>query len=183
MPPGKNLIYEPAQLYDFVTLILPIPVSLRTNILTILVSIIVVGTALLLACKILWRHSRCAPFVLITYGIFGVLLTSFYGVYFGGPDHPIPRYLSVLSPVLALLGITAAYRVLVSMRNDLRQMVVRPIAALSVILVVGLNARFYRNGLEHENEHYFKVVDWVEANVPPEIFIGVFDSGNAGFLS
>jgi len=79
--------------------------------------------------------------------MFGIFLILFYGAYFGG-TYFMPRYLAPLSPVLALVGVTAAYRVLISVRRNLRQMVLAPLAALAVILVVGLNGRLYYYGLE-----------------------------------
>ena len=45
---GGNLVFVPAPLFDFVTLIFPVPLSLRTRLPTILVSLIVVGSAVAL---------------------------------------------------------------------------------------------------------------------------------------
>jgi len=175
---GGNLVHVPAPLFDFVTLVLPIPLSLRTKLPTILISVVTIGGSFVLAGKMLWSYSRSAPFVLVTYGILGVLLISFYGAYFGAP-YFMSRYLSVLSPVLALVGVTAAYRVLMSMRKDLRQMVLASAAAMAVILVMGLDGRLYHNGMQHE---HFQVVDWVEAHVPPQTWVGAPQSGTLGFF-
>ena len=85
----------------------------------------------------------------------------------------------MLSPVLALVGVIAAYRVLMSMRNDMRRMVLAPVAALAAIFVVGLNGRLYYNGMEHE---HFQVVNWVEAHVPPQTWVGAPQTGTLGFF-
>ncbi len=175
---GGNLIHVPAPLFDFVTLVLPIPLSARTAMLTILLSIAVIGMALVLAGKMLWSYSRSAPFILVTYGILGIFLILFYGGYFCAP-YFMSRYLAVLSPVLALVGVTAAYRVLILIRSGLRQMVLAPVAALVVILVVGHNGRLYKNGMQHE---HFQVVGWVEAHVPPQTWVGAPQTGTLGFF-
>ena len=174
---GGNFIYVPAPLFDFVTLVFPVPLSLRTMWPTILVSLLVLGVALVLVGKMLWRQSRPAPFVLVAYGILGVFLISFYGGYFGAP-YFMSRYLTILSPVLALMGVSAAYRMVMSMRSHLRQMVLVSVAALALILVVGLNARHYHNA-KHE---HFQVVDWVETHVPPQTWVGAVQSGTLGFF-
>jgi len=175
---GENLIYLPAKLLEFVTVVVPIPSLLETRTLMIVLAVAVIAAALVLAGKTLWSSSTAAPFVLLTYGIFGILLILFYGIYFGVP-YFLSRYFSVLSPALALVGITAAYRLLMLMRNDVRQMVVLPIACLIGLFVVALNGVLYRNGMWHQ---HFQVVDWVEAHVPPQTWVGAVQTGTLGYF-
>jgi hypothetical protein len=52
-------------------------------------------------------------------------------------------------------------------------------AALTAMLALGLNLRLYLLGSEHE---HFQVVEWVEANVPKETWVGAIQTGTLGFF-
>jgi hypothetical protein len=176
---GGNLIYLPAVLLDFITILFPIPPTFETNPLTILAFFVVLGAALPLSRKILLSQPRHSTKVaLLTYGIFGILLCSFYGVYFGVPFF-MSRYLSILSPILAAVGVTATYRLLTSTGN-VRRVVQAPMMAVALVVAVGLNVRIYRNGLGTYGN--FPAVDWVLANVPPQTWVGAIQTGTLGFF-
>ena len=174
---GANLVQVPAPLFDFVTLVLPISGPLRTEMVTILISVLALGAAFVISGRTLWRYSRSGPFLLLTYSILALLLISCYGALFGAPWF-ISRYLSLLSPALALIGVTAAYHGLMLL-GHLRRTALASAAAIVTILIVGLNGRLYKHGLQHE---HFQVVDWVEANVPPQTWVGAAQSGTLGFF-
>jgi hypothetical protein len=175
---GGNIDRVPAKLFEFVMVIVPIPGSLETKTLTVLLSIVVVGAALLLACKMLWNYSKSAPFIFMTYAIFAVLLISFYGAYFGAP-YFMARYLSALSPFFALVGVITVYRAIINIKGNWRRVILTPAAALVAIWVLWLNSVLYRNGMDHE---HFQVVNWVEKHVPAGIWVGAPQSGTLGFF-
>jgi len=131
------------------------------------------------AVNFLWTESRIGTHVVVaTYVIFGCLVISFYGLFFGAP-YFMSRYLSILSPFLALLGVIAAYRCLMLMPKRLHQATLIPAAASVAIVAVGLNGMLYRNGLHHE---HFQVVDWVKAHVPAQTWVGAIQTGTLGFF-
>jgi hypothetical protein len=175
---GGNLVQVPAALFAFVTLILPVPHTLRTGSPILLLSLLALAIALSVSFRVLWRQSKAAPIVLLAYGIFGTLLIAFYGLYFGAP-YFISRYLAVLSPICALIGITAVYRALQWLRADTRQIALVSSATLGALLILMLNVRVYRHGLEHE---HFQVVDWVSANVRPQTWVAAAQSGTLGYF-
>ena len=176
---GQNLIYVPAPILEYVMMILPIPGTFETKPLTIILSVLIVAVAAVWAVNFLWTESRIGTrVVVVTYVIFGCLVISFYGLFFGAP-YFMSRYLSILSPFLALLGVIAAYRCLVLMPKRLRQATLMPAAASVAIVAVGLNGMLYRNGLHHE---HFQVVDWVKAHVPAQTWVGAIQTGTLGFF-
>jgi hypothetical protein len=176
---GANLIQVPAPLFDFMTLVLPIPLSLRTKLLVIIGALFVVVTIFLLAARMLWRSSRSARYVLTVYGLLTVFIVAFYGTYFGAP-YFMSRYLAVLSPVLAVFGVFAAYRVLDLVQNNSRRTLLTATVLVSIVLIVGLNVRLYRGGLT-THEH-FQVVTWVQNHVPPETWVGAPQTGTLGYF-
>jgi hypothetical protein len=175
---GQNLIYMPAVLLEYVLVVVPIPNVLHTKLPIVFLSILLVVAAIVFAARIIWTQSKSARYLLITYAIYGTLLFSFYGLYFGVPEF-LSRYLSVLSPVLALLGVVAAYRCCLLLNERIRRPILALGAALITILVIGLNSRLYRNGLHHE---HFQVVDWVTAHVPQDTWVGAIQTGTLGFF-
>ena len=48
-----------------------------------------------------------------------------------------------------------------------------------VLLALGLNVRLYLRGDQHM---HFQVVEWVEENVPPEVWVGAVQTGTLGFF-
>ena len=176
---GGNLIQVPAPLFDFVTLVLPIPLSLRTSVPVVCVGVIIIIAACVLGSYSLWRQSRSARPVLVTYGVFGALLIGFYGLYFGAM-YFMSRYLVVLSPICALCGFMAAYQVMQRLiRADLRWVAFRSAMALALVLAVGLNLRIYHKG---QHQDHFQVVGWVERHVTPATWVGAPQSGTLGYF-
>lgn len=174
---GSNLSLVPAKLFEFVALIAPIPDSLETKWVTIVLCVAVTGVAIAYGYKPLWRASQTARLVLSAYAIFGVLLVAFYGLYFGAA-YFMARYMSILSPGLVLVGVVAVYRLLTSMKNGWVRRLLAPAAAALALWVLFLNGIFYRHGLQHE---HFQVVDWVRQHVPAQSWVGAPQSGTLGF--
>jgi hypothetical protein len=175
---GQNMAYVPALLLEYVGLIVAIPASVETKPLTIALAVAIVAAVLGLASWILWRQSAAARYVVATCAAFGVLLILFYGLFFGA-SYFMARYLSVLSPFLALAGIIVAHRLLVLLNQRVRGVLLTPALIAAALAVVALNALIYRGGMRHE---HFQVVDWVEAHVPPQTWVGAVQTGTLGFF-
>jgi hypothetical protein len=176
---GANLIQLPAPLFDFMTLVLPIPLSLRTKLLVIIGALVVIAAIFLLAARMVWTSSRSAPYILAVYGLLTAFVVAFYGTYFGAP-YFMSRYLAVLSPVLAIFGVIAAYRVLDLVPVNSRRTLLTAMVSVVIAFTIGLNVRLYRSGLT-AHEH-FQVVTWVRNHVPPETWVGAPQSGTLGYF-
>jgi hypothetical protein len=175
---GGNLSYVPAPLFDFVTMVLPVPLSMRMHTSTILVALAVVAMALVLAGRFLWSGSRSPPVICVAYGLLGLFMITFYGAYFGA-SYFMSRYLAVLSPILAIVGLVASYRLLILVPLRARHSIFALTGVAVALLMAALNVRLYRNGMEHE---HFQVVDWVQMNVPSQISVGAIQSGTLGYF-
>jgi hypothetical protein len=143
---GSNFIYVAAPLFDFTTLVLPIPLPLRTRLLTILVCLFVLSPRRHLPRKrsgqtpnqhpLLSSHMEYWPFVdLVLWWILRSFL--FHDPLFSGA-----------------LAISGASRGRCSISNGLfgdrlQQAAVATGTALVVVLALGLNFRIYYNGLSH----------------------------------
>jgi len=176
---GSNLSLAPIKLFEYLTVVLPIPMSLETNLLVILGTLAIVvlyfGLVALVAVH-MTVHERT---LLCAVAIMAGLLLVYYGLLFGAP-HFLGRYLFPLSPFLALFT-SAMVVYLVHQFSGIRwfrQLV--PIAAVFLILLqVGLNARIYRLGTNHA---HFQVVAWVKKNVSTQEWVGAVQTGTLGFF-
>jgi hypothetical protein len=176
---GQNLALVPTTIVELVTVIAPIPRAFESSTLIIWLSVLLTGVAALLSIKLLWARSASGRFVLIAYLIFSILVIGFYGLFFGA-GHFIPRFLGVLSPFFALLGVSAGYRLLLAMRDHHRRTItLKAGAALAMVAVLGANWIIYRNGHYHQ---HMQVVDWVEAHVPNQTWVAAVQSGTLGFF-
>jgi hypothetical protein len=146
--------------------------------LTIFVALAVVVMTLALTGRFLWTGSKSRPIVPVAYGLLSLFMITFYGAYFGA-SYFMSRYLAVLSPILAIVGVVAACRLLALAPSRARQFLAVSAVFVVALLLVGLNVRLYRNGMEHE---HFQVVGWVEANVPPQTWVGAIQTGTLGYF-
>jgi hypothetical protein len=175
---GQNLPLVPVKLADFLMIVFSIPHSLELKKFTIVASIVFVAAVLIWGGTFLCRQSRAGRYVLLTYAIFGLCLVSFYGLYFGAP-YFMSRYLAVLSPVLALISVLAAYRLLALVSERFRSAAATAATAGCLAVELALNIYLYHIGMQHE---HFQVVNWVDAHVSPDTWVGAVQSGTLGFF-
>jgi hypothetical protein len=174
-----NAALMPAALFRYVALVLPIPHEHSTRL------------AVLLFCSataLLWlgllvrvaRHATVEERWLLASGLlFLVALSGYYGLAFGA-GHFLDRYLFPASPFIALVNVACAFSL--SSHLGLRAWVRagRPaLAGLLLVVVIGLDARAYRQGRQHM---HFQVVEWVGRNLTAFTWVGAVQTGTLGFF-
>jgi hypothetical protein len=100
------------------------------------------------------------------------LIATYNGVFFGA-GHFLSRYTAPISILCAFLTVSVAMTWLPARLARIA------FPALLGLLALFLDLRVYRKS--HEQMH-FQVVTWVEANVPPEAWVGAIQSGTVGFF-
>src|SRR5262249_16444442 len=162
---------------EYVLVTLPIPSTLEERPLAIAGSILVIlvgaaGGTLLAA-----RLSAPARRWFAILGLWIGLMVVFYGFFFG-VGFFMSRYFFPFSPFLALVATYWGHRAspAVAPRLALARLAV---PALVALLVVGLDLRLYLRGT---NQGHFQVVEWVERNVPDDVWVGAVQTGTLGFF-
>jgi hypothetical protein len=175
---GENLVELPAPLAEYSSVILQIPLRLEEHVAVLVGGSLVVLIHLFAAWMLARRLEPAARSWFGVVALWMALFVAFYGIRFG-VGFFISRYFFPLSPYLALVTvywIHRAWRESASYRPPLLQ-VAAP--ALILALVVGLNARQYLKGREH---NHFQVVEWVTAHVPDDVWVGAVQTGTLGFF-
>ena len=171
-----NLALVPPKLFEYATLLTPIPAELEGEAWVIAASLL----ALLLAGAWLVPRARRWDFelrALLVLGVsFALLLSAFYGLYFGAP-HFMSRYLLPVSPFFALVAAAALEPTLRA--RALPRGLAMAAATTAAVLALGLNVRIYVYGAEHA---HFQVVEWVQDNVPSDTWVGAIQTGTLGFF-
>lgn len=171
---GQNLPLLPSKLFETIFPMLPIPTSLELSPIVIAIT---AATCAFVIIAFLWMVVRERhPFRdgIIAYTLFGVVLCFYYGTMFGAP-HFLSRYISPLGPLL----ITAAFYVGLRLFQGRLRGAFTAAVVLAMLLSVALSTRLLLPG-KHVHEH-FQVVDWVNENVPEEVWAGAVQTGTLGF--
>lgn len=170
---GQNLWLLPSKLFEDVFPMLPIPAALETNPAVIAITSV---SVLFIVIAFLWMILRERhPFrdAILAYAVFGLMMSYYYGTLFGAP-HFLSRY---TSPLAVFLLTAATYVGLRLFRQAPR--LFSGLAFASLLLSMALTARLALPG-QHVHEH-FQVVDWVEANVPEDTWVGAVQTGTVGY--
>ncbi|ADH86450.1 conserved hypothetical protein [Desulfurivibrio alkaliphilus AHT 2] len=121
--------------------------------------------------------------VLMIGTLFLLGLAGYYGLFFGAA-HFMGRYLSPVSPLLAIL--TVAIGMVAVHQWGPKMMLARWSSAMIpivvVVLVLGLNTRTYLNKGRGSAIDHIQVKQWVEIHVAPEIWVGAVQTGVLGFF-
>ena len=173
-----NLWRVPTKLFENVAFVLPIPNDVERMPLVIAVcalALVAVGAGVLRAAR---RGTPVVRGIAAVGGVYVVVLASFYGFGYGA-GHFMSRYLFPTSTMLAL----ASVGLLAGLLARMPERVHVPLGAVAVgtalCLALGLHWRIYATGTEHE---HFQVVEWVEANVPDDVWVGAIQTGTLGFF-
>ena len=174
---GQNLVDLPAALAEYVLVTLPIPSQWEERRAVIAASMLVIGVGIVAAALFASRISAAGRRWFGILGLWAALLAIFYGLFFG-VGFFLSRYFFPLSPFLALVSVYWAYGAwrAVASRLALARLA---LPALLVLLVVGLDLRLYLRGA---NQGHFQVVEWVQQNVPDDVWIGAVQTGTLGFF-
>jgi hypothetical protein len=175
---AENLALVPPKLFEYLAPLLPLPNVVETWPLVIAAcTLLAVGVAVALLVGARAMHDAERALLWLGGGL-TVALAAFYGLSFGA-GHFMSRYLFAASPALALLvGAVAALAWQAAGARGITGL--RTAAAgVAILLAVGLHARLYVNGNQHE---HFQVVEWVQENVPEELWVGAIQTGTLGFF-
>jgi hypothetical protein len=175
---GSNLGLAPLKFFETMFPMLPIPTALEGSAAAnALLGLVAAG----ILAAFLWgaiRRGGTFWVVLAAYALHAVLVFGYYGLFFGAPWF-LSRYFAPLAPLL----ITAAVSVGLDLARRLRGAEAAPLAAGAgigaLVLSLLLSARLLLPG-QHVHEH-FQVVDWVEAHVAPETWMGAVQTGTLGY--
>lgn len=171
---ASNLARVPTKLVEYLLVVVPIPAVVEEAASFLILCTL--GIAGVVAALAFW--ARPEPGVrraVLSIGAgYAAALCLFYGLFFGA-GHFMSRYLFPLSPLLALLLVFVARR---SGSRAPRFVQVAGSVAL-VVLVAAYGLRLYARGAQHEHG---QVIDWVEAHVAPEVWVGAVQTGTLGFF-
>lgn len=175
-----NLSIIPANLVEALLLYLPIPRQYESNAIVVLGSVILLlGVAALIGRFVSRSGLRGNRFTFLVGG-FGLSLAGYYGLFFGAP-HFITRYMSSMTPLLAVLMAALFYQLLLLRRQRVfigDTLMVGLLA--SALLITG--ARSMSHVQEDPNNGHRQVVDWVSQNVLPSQWVAAVQTGTLGFF-
>lgn len=173
-----NVALLPASLFRYVTLALPVPHEHNTRLAVILICSAVLALWGALLVQLARRVAGAERWLFISGSLFSLGLVAYYGFAFGA-GHFLDRYLFPASPFIALVNLAC----IVAVASRLRWRWVAPcrvaLGAALALVIAGLDARAYRNGLEHM---HFQVVDWVARNIADTTWVAAVQTGTLGFF-
>lgn len=175
---ANNIREVPFKLFEYMFVVLPIPQALEARSLVLaLTSLLVVtySTVAVFALRRLARKDRLLPVAVATYAL---LLVTYYGLYFGAA-HFVGRYLSPISPWTTLFTAWCLLELVRRSTGAPQMALAHAGLGIAVILSLGLNLRWYLIGNRHMHD---QVVDYVEENVPEEVWVGAVQTGTLGFF-
>ncbi len=180
IPFGHNLGEVPSKLFEYANLIVPIPQVLeRSSFFLAVASVVAVAYVGLLAVTYRRLSADQRALFSVVAGM-SVPVIGYYGLLFGAP-HFVGRYFFPFSPFTALFSATlvvVAYDRWLAPRRFGRPLAMAAGAA-ALLVVIGLQARFYRKGDDHM---HFQVVAWVARNVPENTWVAAVQTGTLGFF-
>lgn len=179
---GSNLGLAPLKLFETMFPMLPVPGAFEGS--TLANAVLGLAAAGILVAFLAGAIRRGGSFrvVLVAYALHAALVFFYYGLFFGAPWF-LSRYFAPLAPLM----ITAA----VSVGLDLARRLAGPagraaagriaagVGVAALALALALSARLLLPG-RHVHEH-FQVVDWIEAHVAPETWVGAVQTGTLGY--
>lgn len=173
---GENLVHVPLVIAESLLVTLPVPMAIEKHPAILLGSFAVCVAGLVggiaLARELAPAARRCVAIL----GLALAAFVAFYGLTFG-VGFFLSRYFFPFSPFLALLGVTWAWRLLAA---HAPRGALPAAAAIALVLVAALDVRLYLRGLTHQG--HFQVVEWVQQNVPPDVWVGAIQTGTLGFF-
>ncbi|MBL8861135.1 MAG: hypothetical protein JNK02_03905 [Planctomycetes bacterium] len=172
---ASNLAHLPVAIAEYVVAVIPVPASVETHPAVIAGSVVVIVAAGALAVRIAHRaDARVRTFVVLLL-LYAGGLALYYGFFFGVPFF-LSRYMFPLAAFAAILWAAVVDALLA--RRPSRWPAVA-VAGVTLALLLVANWRIYRDGRRHM---HFQVVEWVQAHVPREAWVGAVQTGTLGFF-
>jgi hypothetical protein len=173
-----NTALLPASLFRYITLVVPVPHEYNTRLPVILACSAVVLLWAGLVVTVARRAVAVERWLLLSGLLLFLGLATYYGLAFGA-GHFLDRYLFPASPFLALLNVAILISVTRNLHSRWWMQAGRVAMAALLLLVVGVDARAYRQGRQHM---HFQVVDWVERNLADTTWVAAIQTGTLGFF-
>ncbi len=175
---GSNLYLLPSRLFEYLLPMLPIPAALERTSIAVAVCTVVVAVALFAFVLAIWRAGDRSRLLVLTYLIFGVFLASYYGLYFGAP-HFLSRYMAPLAPLLIVATIVVGLKLAEWSKGRITQPALHVAGIVAVLVSLGLLGRLLIPGVKDQG--HFQVVEWVQQNVPEDVWVGAVQTGTLGY--
>ena len=177
---GENIALIPSNLLETMIPVLPIPRGLETNILLSVAALAFIAIVLVAYWRLWGVRTLATRRIFAATLLFAAGLSLYYGLFFGAA-HFIPRYLSILSPLLWFaLAVVGFFSLGMLPRLDKR---LAPLlfggAAVMLVFSLVLSLHFYRKGTEHMHK---QVVEWVNANADPSDWVAAVQTGTLGYF-
>lgn len=173
---GGNVAHLPANLFESLALVVPVPHSLEEHTAVLALGSLAVAAAVIALAARFRAQPRPVRHLVVMIGIYALGLAAFYGLFFGAPWF-IGRYFTPLTPFTAILWAVAVKSGVDRFAPSARALAVPLGAALAISLA--LNARIYLAGDRHQ---HFQVVAWVRENVPEDTWVAAVQTGTLGYF-
>lgn len=175
---AHNIHRIPGVLFEQMFPMLPLPRSIADNP----VLIVVAGSAVLgVLLPFLWRAWKiggAVRLVVLAYLAHVIAVSLYYGLFFGAP-HFLARYTSPLAPLFIIAMVTVVRDLVQRLARARAEAVSSGLALGGLALSVALMLRLLIPGANVQG--HFQVVNWVNANVAPDIWVGAIQTGTLGY--
>ncbi len=175
---GSNLPLLPSRLFEYLFPMLPVPTEWEQTGVAIvafwLIVIAILGTFVFTAL----RNPGRSRLVVLAYVLYAVSLAAYYSLYFGAP-HFLSRYMAPLAPLLIVATIAVGLRLADWSDGRVNQPVLHVLGVLAIVMSLGLLGRLLIPGVKAQG--HFQVVDWVQENVPEDVWVGAVQTGTLGY--
>lgn len=175
---AKNATILPSKLFEHMFPMLPIPESMEPSTPVIVVSLAVVFAVSAIFLFGVLRRGSIARHVVATYTAFAVIMSVYYGLYFGAGWF-LSRYLAPVAPLLIIAMFYAALAISTRITPKFVGGLMTGAALASLALSTALLIRYHVPGVKEQG--HFQVVDWVDENIEPETWLGAVQTGTLGY--
>ena len=174
---ADNLHLVPVVLFEYASLIVPIPHTLEASPAVVGFAALVCAAYLPVTLIRSWKVSDPRGRKLIAAGcIYALCISGYYGLTFGAGWF-VNRYLFPLSIPMALLWAATVGRSWT--KRTWGRGLSGTVAMGALAAIIALHVRAYIDGARHP---HFQVVEWVATNVPSSTWVGAPQAGTLGFF-
>lgn len=175
---ASNLPLLPSRIFEYLFPMLPVPSGIETTQVAIgaftLIALAMLAVFLLSAL----RAGGKVLLLVVTYLLFAAFLASYYSLYFGAP-HFLSRYLAPLAPLFILATVITGLKLADWSQGWITMPRLQILGVVAIVLSLGLLGRLLVPGVKEQG--HFQVVDWVQENVPEDIWVGAVQTGTLGY--
>jgi hypothetical protein len=178
IPLGYNLAQVPSILAEQISIVALIPGPWETLPVTL-----VLTSAVVLAwfAGVYWQTKDAHPVQrqwIAVLSVWAFLHVGFYGLIYGA-GYFLGRYFFPLSLWMALLTVMLAHRLWLRAGSPSPRLAQAAALSLILLMSLGLDVRAHQRGM---NNGHFQAVEWIEAHVPEDVWVGAVQTGTVGFF-